>query len=96
MASSGIRTTRIEIRAARARAERIRYAAKLRRQSVSAFMLDAAGERAEEVISAATVTVLPGKFFDDLWAALEHPPRPASVNPALARRASMKRRVEQK
>lgn len=93
MASADPRSTRIEIRAQRARTERIRYAATLRRQSVSAFVLDAAGDRAEEVIAATASTVVPHKFFDQVWAALEHAPRP---NPALVRRAAMKRNVLQK
>jgi uncharacterized protein (DUF1778 family) len=65
----------------------------LQRQSLSTFVLDAAGDRAEEVISATGATVVPRKFFDELWAALEQAPRP---NPALVRRASMKRSVVQK
>jgi uncharacterized protein (DUF1778 family) len=56
-------------------------------------VLDAAGDRAEEVISATGATLVPRKFFDELWAALEQAPRP---NPALVRRASMKRNVVQK
>jgi predicted N-acetyltransferase YhbS len=60
---------------------------------VSAFVLDAAGRRAEEVIAASTTTVVPARFFDTLHAALDRTPRP---NPALARRAAAKRRVVQR
>jgi uncharacterized protein (DUF1778 family) len=87
------RTTRIELRTHRRQAERIRYAAKLTRKSVSGFMLDAATERAEDIIASATTTVVPAKFFDELWNALGQPPRP---NAALARRARGKRRVVQR
>ena len=86
-------TARIELRAQRGPAERIRYAARLRRQSLSAFVLDAAAERAEEVIASASTTVVPSEFFDKLWAALDRPPK---RNAALARRAAMKRSIEQR
>jgi uncharacterized protein (DUF1778 family) len=84
---------RIELRTHRRRAERIRYAAKLRNQSLSAFMLDAASERAEEVIASASSTEVPAKFFDDLWAALSGKGR---ANTALSKRARAKRRVTQR
>lgn len=87
------RTTRIELRAQRTRAERIRHAARLAGQSLSSFMLGAAADRAEEVIAATTGTLVPSKFFDALWAALDRPPKPS---PTLVRRARMKRRVTQR
>lgn len=92
MALTGTRTARIELRADSERDRRIRYAARLSRQSVSTFVLDAAGRRAEEVIAASTITSVPARFFDTLHAALDRPPKP---NPALARRATDKRRVAQ-
>jgi len=87
------RTSRIELRADPEREQRIRYAAELERQSVSAFVLDAASDRAEEVIASASATVVPSDFFDDLWNALE-----GSVSPSapLQRRAQARRRVEQR
>lgn len=93
MALAGTRTARIELRADPERERRIRYAAKLSRQSVSAFVLDAAGRRAEEVIAASTATIAPARFFDTLHAALDQPPKP---NPVLARRATGKRRIVQR
>jgi uncharacterized protein (DUF1778 family) len=76
------RTERIELRAEPEREQRIRYAAKLAGQSLTDFMLDAASERAEEVIMSAHVTVVPADFFDALWEALDEPPQP---NARLAR-----------
>jgi uncharacterized protein (DUF1778 family) len=76
------RTERIELRAEPEREQRIRYAAKLAGQSLTDFMLDAASERAEEVITSAHVTVVPADFFDALWEALDEAPRP---NARLAR-----------
>lgn len=87
------RTTRIELRTHAKRAERIRYAAQLTQKSLSGFMLDAASERAEDVISATTTTVVPAKFFDELWEALLGAARP---NAALSRRARARRRVIQR
>jgi uncharacterized protein (DUF1778 family) len=81
------------LRADPAREQRIRYAAELEHQSVSAFVLDAASERAEQVIASASATVVPSDFFDQLWEALEAPPVPS---PALQRRSRATRRVEQR
>jgi len=93
MASSETRTTRIELRTQPNRAQRIRYAARLTQKSLSAFMLDAASERAEDVISATTTTVVPAKFFDELWDALSGAARPNAV---LSRRGRARRRVVQR
>lgn len=93
MRKADAKTTRIELRAQERRAQRIRYAARLARQSLSSFMLSAAEDRAEEVIARATATPVPSRFFDELWTALDAPARP---NRALARRARAKRRVDQR
>jgi uncharacterized protein (DUF1778 family) len=87
------KTERIELRADAERARRIRYAAELSHQGISAFVLDAASERAERVITSASVTSVPSDFFDALWDALD---RPATPNPALARRAQHPRRFTQR
>jgi uncharacterized protein (DUF1778 family) len=87
------RTSRIELRADPEREQRIRYAAELEHQSVSAFVLAAAAERAEQVIASAAATVLPSDFFDQVWEALDTPGKP---NPALERRAQAERQVEQR
>jgi uncharacterized protein (DUF1778 family) len=78
------RTARIELRAEPEREERIRYAATLAHQSVSSFVLDAAADRADELIAALSVTVVPDEFFETLLDALERPP---VMNEALARHA---------
>jgi uncharacterized protein (DUF1778 family) len=87
------RTSRLELRADPERERRIRFAAELSRQSMSAFVLDAAGEKAERVIAASAATSVPSEFFDELWQALEAPPKP---NDALRRRAAATRRVDQR
>lgn len=87
------RTSRIELRADPEREQRIRYAADLRRQSVSAFVLDAAADLAEQVIASASATLVPSEFFDQMWEALAALPEP---NAALQRRSVSERRVEQR
>jgi uncharacterized protein (DUF1778 family) len=87
------RTSRLELRADPERERRIRYAAELSRQSVSAFVLDAAGEKAERVIAASSATSVPSEFFDRLWEALDAPSRP---NESLRRRAAEPRQVQQR
>ncbi len=86
------RTARIELRAEPEREQRIRLAAELADQSMTAFVLDAATERADEVIAAATTTTVPADFFDALLAALD---RPAEPNEPLTRAARRPRRVRQ-
>jgi uncharacterized protein (DUF1778 family) len=87
-----VRSSRIVVRTEPASARRLRYAASLMRQSLSAFMLDAATDRAERVISAARDATVPAAFFDSLWNALDRPPR---ARRALARLAARPRRVRQ-
>ena len=86
------RTARIELRAEPEREEKIREAARLSNQSVSSFVLDAASERAEEVLRAATTTTVPAEYFDQLHRALDEPPAP---DPELQRAARRGRRVIQ-
>jgi uncharacterized protein (DUF1778 family) len=87
------RTSRLELRVDPERERRIRFAAELSHQSVSAFVLDAASEKAERVIAASTATSVPSEFFDQLWEALGAPPQP---NEPLRRRAAEPRRVQQR
>ena len=82
-----MRTDRIEARIEPERAERIRYAAELAHTSMSAFLVDAAAERAEQVIAEHRETVVPSEFFESLLEALDE----GAVVPSLkkaARRAS--------
>jgi uncharacterized protein (DUF1778 family) len=78
------KTERIEARVEPATAERIRFAASLRHTSVSRFMVDAAAEKAEQVIAEASYTEVPSDYFERLLEALETPPQ---VVPALQRAA---------
>lgn len=84
------RTARIELRAAPASERRLRFAASLTRQTLSAFMLEAATERAERVISESRDSIVPANFFDAMWRSLEKAPAP---NKTLKRLAARPRRV---
>jgi uncharacterized protein (DUF1778 family) len=68
-----VKTERLEARLSPDERERIERAASTAGVSVSAFMVGAAVERAEEVIAAATTTVVPADYFDGLLAALDQP-----------------------
>jgi uncharacterized protein (DUF1778 family) len=79
------KTERIEARVEPAPAARIRFAASLRHTSASRFIVDAAAEKAEQVIAEASYTEVPSDYFDRLIEALDTPPQ---VVPALQRAAT--------
>lgn len=82
------RTERIEARVAPRDRARIDRAAALEGLSISAFMVTAAAEKAEQVIAARTTTVLPAEYFDRVLAAIDA----AGRAPRLARAAKQARR----
>jgi uncharacterized protein (DUF1778 family) len=55
---------------------------------VSAFVVEVAVERADQIIAAATTTVVPADYFDDLLAALDD----SGGAPRLAEAAKRSRR----
>jgi uncharacterized protein (DUF1778 family) len=59
---------------------------------VSAFVVDAAVERAEEIVGAQMSTTVPAEYFDRLVAALDDPDRAPTLTKA-ARRASRRPRI---
>ena len=87
------RTARIELRADATAADRIRLAASASHKSVSAFVLDAANEAAEQVIAEQTTVVLTAEAFDSFYDWLD---TPAEEVPTLARLARKERRVTQR
>lgn len=88
-----MRTERIEARIEPERAERIRYAAELVHTSMSAFVVDAAAERAEQVIADHRETIVPAEFFDSLLEALDEGAAVPALRKAAGRaRRSIKRR----
>ena len=81
-----VKTHRLEARLSPDDRERIEQAASVTGVSVSAFMVDAAVERADEIIAAATTTVVPADYFDALLEALDEP-EPAPRLEGAAKRA---------
>lgn len=84
----GARTSRIEARVEPERADRIRYASRMLHTSVSAFVVDAATEKAERVIAEQTTTEVPSAYYDRLLAALDEPPRAVPMLVRAARRVA--------
>jgi uncharacterized protein (DUF1778 family) len=82
------RTERIEARVAPRDRARIDKAAALEGQSVSAFMVTAATEKADQVIATRTATVVHADYFDRLVAAIDR----ADRAPRLARAARLVRK----
>jgi uncharacterized protein (DUF1778 family) len=80
------RTDRIETRVAPETAEKIRQAAALSGMSTSAFMVDAAADRAERLLRSQRETVVPSEFFDKLLESLDEPDEPVpALQKAFAR-----------
>jgi len=82
-----VKSDRIEARLLAEQLAAIDRAAASEGVSRSAFVVTAAVERAERVISAESITRVPASFFDDLVAALDQP----TSAPRLARAAKRAR-----
>lgn len=89
----GAKSERVEARLSPETRDRIARAARFEGRSLSAFMVDAAVERAEEVLAEQTVTVVPVEYFDRLVAALDEPDRAPRLARA-AKQAARRRRTE--
>ena len=83
-----VKTDRLEARLSPDERERIEQAASTAGLSVSAFVVEVAVERADQIIAAATTTVVPADDFDDLLAALDD----SGDAPRLAEAAKRSRR----
>ncbi|MEO5974054.1 MAG: DUF1778 domain-containing protein [Ilumatobacteraceae bacterium] len=82
----GKRSERIEARIEPNRIERIRFASELVEESMSSFVVQAAIERAERVISERTFTTVDDEYFDKLIADLDKPAKPIQVLQKAARK----------
>lgn len=78
-----IKSDRLEARVSPEQRAQLEWAARLSGTSVSAFVVDAAVERAEELLSVQMSTSLPADYFDRLIDTLDR----ADNAPALARAA---------
>lgn len=86
-----VKTDRIEARLSPDERARIEQAASTSGLSVSAFLVSSAVARADEVIAAATTTLVPADYFDQLVTALDEP----DAAPRLAKAARRARRDAQ-
>lgn len=82
-----LKSDRLEARVSPEQRARLEWAARLSGTSVSAFVVDAAVERAEELVSVQMSTSMPADYFNRLIETLDQ----ADNAPTLARAA---RRVE--
>ena len=84
-----VKTDRLETRLSPDERDRIERAASVAGVSVSAFMVGAAVDHADEVIAAATTTIVPADYFDGLLGALDE----GEPAPQLAKAAKRSRRT---
>lgn len=73
------------------RKRRLQLAADLTHESLTAFVLSAADERAERVIADNRSTVLPAEFFDAFFDSLAPEPTPVLVTAAVRHRRTVRR-----
>jgi len=76
-------TERLHFRVRSDTQARLRSAAEIERQSLTEFVLSAAEERAEAVLSRRTT--VPAEFFDAMFDALSQPPDPNEAMRRVAR-----------
>lgn len=86
------KTDRMEARVSPDERQRIEQAASFTGVSVSAFIVNAAVDRAEQVISESATTTVPADYFDALLAALDEPESAPQLSSA-AKKASRSKRV---
>jgi uncharacterized protein (DUF1778 family) len=87
-----VKSERLEARVSPEQRARLELAAGLAGVAVSAFVIDAAVERADELVAAQMSTSVPADYFDLLVAALDDP-APAPVLAKAARRAKRRPRI---
>lgn len=80
-----VKSDRLEARVSPVQRARLEWAANICGTSVSAFVVDAAVERAEELVAAHMSTVVPADYFDRLVAALDEPDRAPTLAKAAQR-----------
>jgi uncharacterized protein (DUF1778 family) len=81
----------INMRTDAERKSRLQIAADLSHESLTAFVLSAADERAQQVIAESRTTPLPGDFFDEFFDSLAPEPTPALADAAARLRRTVRR-----
>jgi uncharacterized protein (DUF1778 family) len=87
-----VKSDRLEARVSPEQRARLELAAAISGVSVSAFVVDAAVERAEELVAGHLATTLPVDYFDRLLSAIDEPDRAPTLAKA-ARRVNRRPRV---
>jgi uncharacterized protein (DUF1778 family) len=87
-----VKSDRLEARVSPEQRATLEWAARLAGTSVSAFVVDAAVERAEELMAAQMSTTVSADYFDRLIGAPDQPDRAPTLTKA-ARRATRRPRI---
>jgi len=87
------KTNRLEARLTSAERKRIEQAAALAGESVSAFVVLAALDRADIVVTERATTIVPADYFDRLLSSLDEPDQAPRLARA-ARRARERKRIK--
>ena len=90
--SMAVKTERLEARLTSAQRLEIEQAAALAGESVSSFVVLAALDRAEIVVTERSSTVVPAEYFDRLVASLDEPDEAPGLARAV-RRARQRKRI---
>lgn len=88
-----VMSDRVEARLSSEQRERIGRAAAFAGESMSAFIVSAAVQRADEVIAERSATVVPSDYFHELLAALDEVPEPSPRLAAAATQAHSRQRI---
>lgn len=87
------KSDRVEARLSADQRDRIGRAAAFTGESLSAFIVSSAVQRADEVIGHYSSTVVPVEYFEQLVAALDDAPEPSPSLAAAAKRARRQPRI---
>ena len=87
-----VKSDRLEARVSPEQRARLEWAASLAGTSVSAFVVDAAVDRAEELLAAQMSTTVSADYFDELVNALDRPDRAPTLAKA-AKRVARRPRI---
>ena len=88
-----VKSDRVEARLSPEQRDRIGRAAAFTGESMSAFIVSAAVQRADDIIAEHSSTVVPSDYFDELLAALDEAPEASPRLAAAAKRARRRSRI---
>jgi uncharacterized protein (DUF1778 family) len=87
-----VKSDRLEARVSPEQRARLELAATIAGTSVSAFVVDAAVERAEELVAGQMSTTVPADYFDRLLSAIDEPDAAPTLT-KVARRVNRRPRI---